>query len=123
MEVLFNRSQRTSANALKLAGLTEIKLYLVFRIKSSPREELRQSTVYSFYKTLQMVYQLETKQQLKKHTNDAINGVSKPFLKVCPGMHADQAPVYQNCLDTQAQAHSWEQGQTDMLGYRPLQFP
>ena len=84
MEVLFNRSERTSADALKLVEPTEIKLYLIFRIKSSPRGGLRQSTVYSHYKTFQMVYQLDTKQQLKKHTNDMINGVSKPFLKVTP---------------------------------------
>ena len=76
MEVLSKRYQRTSVDALKLVEPTEIKLYLIFRIKSSPTEGLRQSTVLSYYKTLQMVYQLDAKRQLKKPTNDMINRVS-----------------------------------------------
>ena len=85
MEILSKRYKRTSADALKLAEHREIKMYLIFRIRSSPlskrKQNIRQTTVASFYKTLQMVYQLDTKRQLGKPTNDMINTVSKSCQK------------------------------------------
>ena len=84
MEALSKRYKRTSADALSRVESKDIKLYLIFRLKSSSRMEkqgLRQSSAYSYYKTLQMVYQLDTKRQLGKPTNDMINAVSKHRLK------------------------------------------
>ena len=34
--------------------------------------------------------------------------------------HADRMMIYQNRLDNKVQPRSWELGQNDMLGYRPL---
>ena len=84
LEVLSKRYKRTSADALSRVEPKDVRLYLIFRLKSSPRVDkhgLRQSTAYSYYKTLQMVYQLHTKRQLGKPTNDIINAVSKHHLK------------------------------------------
>ena len=71
MKVLSKRYKRTSADTLSRAEPKDIKLYLIFRLKSSLRMEkhgLRQSSDYSYYKTLQMVCQLDTKRQLGKPT-------------------------------------------------------
>ena len=79
-EVLNKHYKRTSADALSQVEPKHIKLYLIFRLMSSRRmgkQGLRQSSAYSFYKTLQMVYQLDTKRQLGKPINDTINAVSK----------------------------------------------
>ena len=61
----------------------DIQMYLIFRIKASPKrkEKLRQTSVQSFYKTLQMVYCLDTKRQLGKPTSDMINAVCKHHLR------------------------------------------
>ena len=71
--------------ALKLVEPTDIKMHLIFRIKSSPsstrKQGIRQSTVYAHYKTFQMVYCLDAKRRLEKPTNDMINAVRKPCLK------------------------------------------
>ena len=76
---------QTSADAFKLVQPEEIKMYLIFRIKSSPtsirKQNIRQSTVYGYYKTLQMVYCLDARRRLEKPTNDMIHAVSKPCLK------------------------------------------
>ena len=58
-------------------------MYLMFRIKAAPKrkEKLRQTSVQSYYKTLQMVYCLDTKRQLGKPTNDMINAVCKHHLR------------------------------------------
>ena len=84
MEVLCKRYKRTSVDALSRVESKDIKLYLIFRLKSSSRMEkqgLRQSSAFSYYKTLQMVYQLDAKRQLGKPTNDMINAVSRRRLK------------------------------------------
>ena len=58
-------------------------MYLIFRIKTSPKrkEKLRQTSVQSHYKTLQMVNCLDTKRQLGKPTNDMMNAVCKNHLR------------------------------------------
>ena len=58
-------------------------MYLIFRIEAAPKrkEKLRQTSVQSYYKTLQMVYCLDTKRQLGKPTNDMINAVCKHHLR------------------------------------------
>ena len=67
MEVLSKRYRRTSADVLKLVEPTDIKMYLIFRIKSSPsskrKQGIRQPTVYAHYKTFQMVYCLDTRRR------------------------------------------------------------
>ena len=83
VEVLSKRCKRTSADVFKLVEPKEIKMYLIFRIKSSPtsirKQNIRQSTVYGC-KTLQMVC-LDARRRLEKPTNDMIHAVSKPCLK------------------------------------------
>ena len=49
--------------------------YLVFFGGSEAR-----ATVNSYCKTLQMVYQLDTKRQLENSTNDMVNAASKTYL-------------------------------------------
>ena len=119
MEVLSKRCKRTSADAFKLVQPEEIGMYLIFRIILSPtsirKQNIRQSTVYGYYKTLQMVYCLDARRRLEKPTNDMIHAVrspaSKNFVAVirfhsssvqstitneCLNMYADQKLVYQN---------------------------
>ena len=47
--------------------------------------------------------------------------VQSTNMNQCLNMHADRKLVYQNSIDNQVQPRSREQGQTDMLGCRPLQ--
>ena len=122
MEVLSKHCRQTSADALKKVEPTEIMMYLIFRIKSSPsstrKQGIRQFTVYAHYKTFQMVYCLDARRRLEKPTNDMINAVCKPYFKEprfsslspnfvflsvqstktneCLNMHADRKLVYQN---------------------------
>ena len=58
-------------------------MFLIYRIKASPKrkEKLRQTSVQSYYKTLQLVYYLDTKRQPGKATNDMINAVCKHHLR------------------------------------------
>ena len=81
MEVLSKRYRRTSTDTLKLVEPSEIKMYLIFRIKSSPsstrKQKIRQSTIYGYYKTFQMVYCLDARRRLEKPTSDMINAVRK----------------------------------------------
>ena len=61
-------------------------MYLIFRIKASSthgnkKAGLRQTSVQSYYRTLQMVYYLDTKRQLGKPTNDTMNAVGKHHLR------------------------------------------
>ena len=79
-EVLSKRYKRTSADALSQVAPKDIKLYLIFRLKSSrgiKKQGIHQSSAYSYYKTLQLVYQRDTKRQLGKPINDTINEVSR----------------------------------------------
>ena len=70
------------SGTLDRVGPQGIKMYLIFRIRSSSgaaKRGLYRSTVNLYYRTLQMVYQLDTERQLAKSTNDIINAV-------CTGM-------------------------------------
>ena len=100
MEVLSKHCKRTSAVAFKLVEPKEIKMYLIFRIKSSPtsirKQNIRQSTVYGYYKTLQMVYCLDARQQPEKPINDMIrlgSPVSKNLDIVTPSPLSDFTPL------------------------------
>ena len=59
---LCRRYAQTLKDSLGRVGVKEIKLYLIHRVQGLPkrrqgnREELRQSSVFGFFKTLQMVY-------------------------------------------------------------------
>ncbi|KAF8534000.1 hypothetical protein BDD12DRAFT_897299 [Trichophaea hybrida] len=76
-DALSKRYHRTSENALELAGPVELKLFLMYRIRNSRSHKqqrcLHRSTVQAYYKTLQMVYSLDTKRQIPKETNVIIN--------------------------------------------------
>jgi len=67
----------SATEAFKHAGTTEMKLFLEYRIRNSRTNEagnsLRRSTVQGTYKTEQMTYYQDTKRQLPRETNDAVN--------------------------------------------------
>ena len=99
MKVLYKCYKRTSADALSQVEPKHI-MYLIFRLGSSRskgKQGLRQSSAYSLYKTLQMVYQLDTKRQLGKPINNEINAVSKHHPKEY-GYHPAAAIRY--CLSS-----------------------
>ena len=72
-DVLCRRYAQTSKDTLERAGVKEIKLYLIHRAQGSPNrrlgERLRQSSLFGFFKTLQMVYSIDTKRQLQRAIN------------------------------------------------------
>ena len=76
---LYRHYAQTSKDDLEGAGVNKIKHYLIYLIQGLPKcrrgEELRQSMVFGFYRTLQMVYHVETKRQLQKATNGMVNNV------------------------------------------------
>ena len=78
-DVLRRRYAQSSKDALERAGVNDIKLYLMHRAQGSPKHRrgkgLRQSTVFGFYKTLQMAYFIDTGRQLQKRTNEMVNNV------------------------------------------------
>ena len=103
------KRDRASAGALGQVEPADIQMYLIFRIKASSKHKnresgLRQSSVQSYYKTLQMVYYLDTKRHLGKPTNDMIGAIGKHHLS--KPMHANQKPVYQKRLDSEVQPRS-----------------
>jgi len=67
----------SAQEAFKHAGTTEMKLFLEYRIINSPTHKagkyLHLSTVQWTYKTVQMTYYEDTKRQMPRETNDAIN--------------------------------------------------
>ena len=59
---------------------------MIYYIQRSPThkkgKQLRQSSILGFYKTLQMVYFLDTWRQLPKTTNEMLNSIGTPLSQV-----------------------------------------
>ena len=78
-EALSQCTQLDAKNAFQEVSATEIKAFLMYRIHNSPTtikgKLLHRSMIQSFYKTLQMVYSLDTSMQVPRETNAAVNMV------------------------------------------------
>ena len=81
MEVLSKRYKRTSADAPTRVEPGDTKIPRLKPSSRTGKQGLRQSSACSCYKTLQMVYQLDSKRQLGKPRDDMVNAVSKHCLK------------------------------------------
>ncbi|CCX07696.1 Similar to hypothetical protein CIMG_03975 [Coccidioides immitis RS]; acc. no. XP_001244534 [Pyronema omphalodes CBS 100304] len=87
---LSQRRKESAYDALTRADSTDIKLFLQYRIQSSPTRQqgrnLRHSTVEAWCKNLQTVCVLDTKRQILKETNRIIGNFIKHTLTVKFGL-------------------------------------
>jgi hypothetical protein len=78
------RRKDSASESLARGDVTDIKLFLQYRIQASPKYKnggkLRQSTVEGYYKNLQTVFALDTKRQLSRETNRSIGNFIKNTL-------------------------------------------
>jgi hypothetical protein len=83
-EALSQRRKDSASESLARGDVTDIKLFLQYRIQASPKYKnggkLRQSTVEGYYKNLQTVFALDTKRQLSRETNRSIGNLIKNTL-------------------------------------------
>jgi hypothetical protein len=83
-EALSQRRKEFASESLARGDVTDIKLFLQYRIQASPKYKkggkLRQSTVEGYYKNLQTVFALDTKRQLSRETNRSIGNFIKNTL-------------------------------------------
>ena len=79
-------------------------------------KKLRQTSVQSYYKTLQMVYYLDTKRQLGKPMDGMIDAVFKHHLRANLCMLIRSQHIKKR-LDSEVWPRSGDQGQSNMLGH------